>query len=470
MGIRTKTCKQPFDFQLRDNWAIIYYLLKKITKNGYGLFLVEPNFKQSEEGKRFIEKLSEQGFYLNAIFNLPENIFPMTSIKPMLVLISYNYTPNLFIAEINEKSEVQEIVNNFKQKNNTKTLESGQFVDSNIFETFDNFKIVQQIQKLSSQYKEYKRYKLKDVSISINITRLQFEDEKNSLYIPTIGKSEPQDSIQSLSLKHQNYFQLILDEKVVINSYLKIFFNSDLGKLVLESIKAGSIISKINRGSIELIDVPIPSLRVQKSIIVTYHDLIKLEGQIKKLKDELSLNPSNSNSINEKISGALNSFDLLTEADKILSLIRQGESKTLEFKETFSKDVKSNTKEKYIEDASLKNINAFLNTEGGILLIGVSDIGVITGIEKDVYSTDDKYYLHFKDAIKNRIGEELYSLIDYQIIVVGDKKVFIVNCQKSDKPVYLDDKDFFVRSTPATDKLEGPKLVEYINRHFKQND
>ena len=48
-----------------------------------------------------------------------------------------------------------------------------------------------------------------------------------------------------------------------------------------------------------------------------------------------------------------------------------------EFKQTFSLDVKKGSKEKYIEKAALKTIGAFLNTEGGDLLVGVDDDGNI---------------------------------------------------------------------------------------------
>ena len=39
------------------------------------------------------------------------------------------------------------------------------------------------------------------------------------------------------------------------------------------------------------------------------------------------------------------SLNLLNDSDKILSLIRDGESKTLEFKETLSKNIRTNQKD-----------------------------------------------------------------------------------------------------------------------------
>ena len=57
----------------------------------------------------------------------------------------------------------------------------------------------------------------------------------------------------------------------------------------------------------------------------------------------------------------------------MLAIVAKGESKTVEFKETFALDVKKGTKEKYIEKSALKTIVAFLNAEGGDLLVGVND-------------------------------------------------------------------------------------------------
>ena len=55
------------------------------------------------------------------------------------------------------------------------------------------------------------------------------------------------------------------------------------------------------------------------------------------------------------------------------ALIKQGESKTLEFKSTLRWNLKEDRKDKRVTFAALKTIAAFLNTEGGDLLIGVAD-------------------------------------------------------------------------------------------------
>ena len=140
------------------------------------MFLVEPNLKESFDGKKFIKELEKHGYYINAIFNAPEKILhPETSLRPIFVLISKNHEKELFITELNDDSDVNTIIDNFKNKN--KQLEyitEGLFVDDSNFESFNKFKILNQLEKLSTQYKEFERYKLEDISLAIIVKNATF--------------------------------------------------------------------------------------------------------------------------------------------------------------------------------------------------------------------------------------------------------------------------------------------------------
>ena len=156
----------------------------------------------------------------------------------------------------------------------------------------------------------------------------------------------------------------------------------------------------------------------------------------------------------------------MTDEERILNLIISGENKTVEFKETFNKNLRTNLKDKEIQKASLKNIIGFLNADGGTLLIGVHDSGKVTGIDDDFYQSDDKYLLNFRNAIYTKVGSQFYSLIDWNIFEINGKEVLKVECQKSNEPCFYEDVEFFVRTNPATDKLEGKKQWEYIKKRF----
>jgi predicted HTH transcriptional regulator len=218
--------------------------------------------------------------------------------------------------------------------------------------------------------------------------------------------------------------------------------------------------------------IALPSFDDQKQILDTQRKLSDLKKSIDTFESELALNPTSSVSILDQLDRMLETIGGLTDADEVRNIIRQGESKHNEFKETLNLDVKKQTKEKYIELSALKTIVAFLNTEGGTLLVGVADSGEITGIDVEIEKfhkcNGDRFLLHMKNLIKTRIGEEFYPYIHYKLVYVSSKKVLIVSCKESKSPCYLDNAEFYVRTNPATDKLEGPKLVQYVKNHFGQ--
>ena len=225
----------------------------------------------------------------------------------------------------------------------------------------------------------------------------------------------------------------------------------------------------MNKRDLEQALVALPKPEEQRSIVDTQKTLTRLKSAIDEFDSELALNPTSSSSIQKQLDTMLDAIGGLTDADKIYGLIREGESKHTEFKETLSLDVKKQTKEKYIETFALKTVVAFLNTEGGVLLIGISDEGKITGLNNEIekfYKNIDKFLLQWKNLLKERVGEENYPFIEYRVVRVNDKLVLWVECEASPSPCYLDQIDFYVRTNPATDKLEGPKLVEYVKNHF----
>lgn len=248
--------------------------------------------------------------------------------------------------------------------------------------------------------------------------------------------------------------------------YLALLYKSELGQLILNSLNTGSFIPIINKSSIQDSFVAIPKIEEQKLLAHTNNKLEELQNTIEDLRLELSLNPKNAPIILEKFDTIQGPLKTLSVEDEILALIRKGEGKQIEFKQTFSKNIHTQKKDIAIQKSSLKNVVGFLNAKGGTLLIGVADNNEITGIEDDFYQSNDKYLLNFKNAINSKIGSEFHPLIDYDIYKVWDKKVLKVDCQPSKRACFYDSNEFYVRTNPATDRLEGQKLIEYVNRRF----
>ncbi len=160
---------------------------------------------------------------------------------------------------------------------------------------------------------------------------------------------------------------------------------------------------------------------------------------------------------------------------KILVLIQRGESKTLELKSTLRWNLEEDRKDdKLVTHSTLKTIAAFLNTEGGDLLIGVADDGSIVGIERDQLESEDKFMRHLAQVVRNGLGDRAGTCIDPKTQIVQGKTACVVSCQRSPEPVFLKWKgvevtpegDFFVRSGPGTVKLSPDSAREYTRARF----
>lgn len=154
----------------------------------------------------------------------------------------------------------------------------------------------------------------------------------------------------------------------------------------------------------------------------------------------------------------------LTE-EHIVPLIEKGESETVEFKATLRWNLMAGKPGKEIENACLKTIVAFLNSNGGFLLIGVQDDGSLLDIETDRLQNEDRYLLHFNNLVKNHIGFEFAHCINPSLVTVRGTRILAVECQPSAKAVFLKrDKEelFFVRVGPASQVLSPSKLLAYL--------
>lgn len=159
----------------------------------------------------------------------------------------------------------------------------------------------------------------------------------------------------------------------------------------------------------------------------------------------------------------------IEDNESIVSLIKSGENHKVEFKSTLRTNLHTNQIDKNIEHSALKTIAAYLNSNGGTLLIGVSDKGEINGLEKDNFENIDKLSLHFNNLLKEHIGAEYLPFIKSQIIDIEGKSLMKVECEKSPKCVFFKngkEEKFYVRNGASSAELIGRALVDYINHNF----
>jgi ATP-dependent DNA helicase RecG len=81
---------------------------------------------------------------------------------------------------------------------------------------------------------------------------------------------------------------------------------------------------------------------------------------------------------------------LTTTPKGLLSLIRKGESETVEFKQGFDRDV-------------IETLAAFANSRGGSVFVGVADSGEVVGIEEGKETVQN-----WVNQIKQSTGNALF--------------------------------------------------------------
>ena len=162
------------------------------------------------------------------------------------------------------------------------------------------------------------------------------------------------------------------------------------------------------------------------------------------------------------------------EDAELKKLILIGENEKLEMKSTLRYDLRQNIVNKNLEFVIAKTVSAFLNSDGGILIIGVDDDGNALGLEKDIETLSKKdidgFELHLRNIIKKYLGSNFEKYLKVTFPTIDDKTICKVKILKSGKPVFanFEGKDgFYVRNGNSSIPKNREEQSEYEKLHWK---
>ena len=159
----------------------------------------------------------------------------------------------------------------------------------------------------------------------------------------------------------------------------------------------------------------------------------------------------------------------------VRSLIKSGESGVLEFKSSARRNLYSGAQDQAITWSVVKTIAAFMNTNGGALLVGVDDAGRSVGIEEDyplVKGRDrDGWELSLTTAVKNALGPVAATDLAVGFCTLDDRTIARIDVRPGAEPVFASRKGeqreiFFARLNNSTEELSGPALLCYQRKHW----
>ena len=163
-------------------------------------------------------------------------------------------------------------------------------------------------------------------------------------------------------------------------------------------------------------------------------------------------------------------------ADKqkpVAQLLAEGENQNVEFKSSFVWDYRRQTPNKALRLPIMKNVAAFMNASGGVVVVGVDDEGQVLGLEND-FSTlrkpdVDGLELVFNNNFNQMIGAEHRLHVDVTFAPVEGKTICILSVNPSPIPIFLNNggkEQFYVRTGNASQPLTISQAMTYIDAHF----
>ncbi len=164
-----------------------------------------------------------------------------------------------------------------------------------------------------------------------------------------------------------------------------------------------------------------------------------------------------------------------TPEPTVLELLNAGESATVEFKSTARHNMRTELRDERIEAVIPRTVAGFLNSQGGTLLIGVDDNGVVLGLGLDLQHMKqpdlDRYELWINDYVSRNLGASCLANVAVSFPSIGGTTVCMVRVRPSNRPVYMraprtQQVQFFTRMGNSTRDLPVDEAIAYAMDRF----
>lgn len=160
-------------------------------------------------------------------------------------------------------------------------------------------------------------------------------------------------------------------------------------------------------------------------------------------------------------------------------ILKKGESNSLEFKPSLIYNFLPASPNHLPLFNNARTICGFLNSNGGILLIGISDNGVPKGIDKDLkfLGSKDKIRLEVDNILPRYFSNALSPLVEVSFEIVQQIEFLVIKVKPSNKPIFLRNynpitkiksKHFFVRRSASTTEIKDVEdIINYIFNNWR---
>ena len=165
-----------------------------------------------------------------------------------------------------------------------------------------------------------------------------------------------------------------------------------------------------------------------------------------------------------------------TFAQSIDELLVNDEDDAVEFKSTARWDVRESVRNPAIEDAVVKAVAAFLNTDGGTLLIGVAPDGSLVGLGDDYPhvkpENGDGFVNWLTTHLSNALGAAAVMRTRARIVSQSEVELCRLDVAPSSQPTWAKTSKelrvFFVRMNNSSRTLPADELDAYFTDRWPE--
>jgi CBS domain-containing protein len=229
----------------------------------------------------------------------------------------------------------------------------------------------------------------------------------------------------------------------------------------VDEVMTRSVISADPEMSLEEAGQIMLNKRIKKLPVIHPRDRGKVLG-ILSLTDIASLQPEIMRNY------AKNSWELNAPPD-VEKLINQDEGPHLEFKASLRYNTRGKCVDQELEANCLKTLCAFMNAEGGELVIGVCDDRAVVGLDHDYRTLPkpnrDGFENYIINQISNKIGDLYLRYVRFRFYEVDGMEVCRVTVQSSQEPAFMSHKGkqhFYVRTGNGSRPFEISDATKYM--------
>jgi len=291
---------------------LAYWVCSKLSPSGVAILILPGSFIWKKQSDRIKDAITNDGFCIKACIQVPGGLIQGSGMEAYVVVIERGVQDSVFVGQFSENKGHQKVlIENYYKMREGKQPEQGRLCEWRTLKGFKQISASERMKKLAKK-RGLLAVRMKEIVTSaVKTNKRDFEkldSLPNSLFLPMVGRSRAVFQQDELSDKLKDYVRLVVDSDRVNVNYFVHLLNSELGQLLLDSVRIGSTIPRFNLNDLLDLDVYLPPYECQVEVVDTQKRINSIRNELAEIEIELWNSPSDVENLSRQVC-AINQVD-----------------------------------------------------------------------------------------------------------------------------------------------------------------